>query len=64
MTAKQYRDALKKLGLTIAGDAPKVLGIGPRQSQRMAAGHSPVPEPIARLIRLIIRLGIDPADVK
>lgn len=64
VTAKQYRAALKRLNLTIAGGAPKVLGIGPRQSQRMAAGDAPVPEPVARLLRLIIRLGIDPAEVK
>jgi hypothetical protein len=63
MTAQQYRAALKKLGLTITGGA-KAIGLGPRQSQRIAAGTSPVPEPVARLLRLMIEHGIDPAEVK
>ena len=62
MTAKQYRAALEKLGLTIVGAAP-VLGISRRQAQRVAAGDSPVPEPIQKLLALIIKHKVKPADV-
>jgi hypothetical protein len=54
MTATQYRTALTKLGLSIVGAAP-ILGISRRQSQRIAAGDSPVPAPLAKLLTLIIK---------
>jgi len=63
MTANQYRAALTKLELSIVGAAP-YLGISRRQSQRIAAGESPVPEPLAKLLRLFIGHGIDPKEAK
>jgi hypothetical protein len=63
MTANQYRAALKKLNLSIVGAAP-ILGISRRQSQRVAAGDSPVPEPVAKLLRLMLDRDIDPKEVK
>lgn len=54
MTTHQYLAALKKLGLTRAGKATaETLGLTLRQCQRYAAGD-PVPEPIAKLLRLMI----------
>ena len=49
MSPIEYRSTLSTLGLSIVGAAP-VLGISRRQSQRFAAGDSPVPGPIAKLL--------------
>jgi hypothetical protein len=62
MTRTEYRAALKQLGLSRLGAGP-VLGLSKRQAQRIAAGHSPVPKPIAKLIRLMIKLDIRPEDL-
>ena len=63
MTAKQYKAHLDTLELSIVGAAP-VFGISRRQSQRIAAGDSPVPKPVAKLLRLMIEHKIKPGDVK
>ena len=63
MTTKQYREYLTKLQLSIVGAAP-VLGISRRQSQRIAGGGSPVPEPVAKLLRIMIDRSIKPEEVK
>jgi hypothetical protein len=57
MTKNQYRSTLSKLGLTIVGAAPH-LGISRRQSQRIAAGNCPVPEPVSKLLAFMIEHGI------
>jgi hypothetical protein len=56
MTSAQYRAACAKLGINIM-QSGRVLGISERQAQRYAAGHQPVPEFIAKLLRCMIRLG-------
>jgi hypothetical protein len=63
MTPTQYKAAIKSLGLSQerAGDW---LGIGRRTSQSYALGEYPVPEPIAKLLRLCVRLMLDPTDVR
>lgn len=54
MTTAAYLKALKKLSLTPASNATAAaLGVTVRQCQRYAAGD-PVPEPIAKLLRLMI----------
>lgn len=58
MTTKQYKDALAKLGLSHVGAAP-VLGISRRQAQRLATGESPIPEPVAKLLRYMLKHGIE-----
>jgi hypothetical protein len=63
MTAKQYADAIDRLGLTQVG-AGRFLGIDPRQSRRWIAGDARVPESVAKLLRLMIRLKLKPGDVK
>ena len=63
MTAAQYKAAIKALALSQerAGDW---LGIGRRTSQGYALGEYPVPEPVAKLLRLCVRLELRPEDVK
>jgi hypothetical protein len=63
VTSAQYKAAIKALGLSQerAGDW---LGIGRRTSQGYALGEYPVPEPVAKLLRLCIRLKLEPEDVK
>lgn len=62
MTLTQYRAALDRLGLTQAG-AAKFLGISIRSAHGYANGE-PIPEAIAKLLRLMVRLKLMPADVK
>lgn len=62
MSPKEYRAALDHLGLTIVGAAP-VLGLSRRQAQRIAAPDGSVPEPVAKLLRLIIKHEIKPEEV-
>lgn len=63
MTTIQYLAAIKRLGLSQVG-AGRVFGLSPRQSQRLASGESHVPEPVARLIRVMIAYDIKPEDIK
>jgi hypothetical protein len=61
MTTKQYLAAIKKLGLSQLG-AGRWLGVSPRTAQNYAAGK-PIPEPVAKLLRLVVRLDLKPEDV-
>lgn len=61
MTAKQYRDHLTKLGMTIVGAAP-VLGISRRHSQRFASDGE-VAEPVAKLLKLMVKYEVKPEEV-
>jgi len=63
MTPTQYKAAIKALGLS-QERAGVWLGIGRRTSQGYALGEYPVPEPVAKLLRLMIRLKLMPNDVK
>ena len=63
MTAAEYRAALNKLGLSIVSSAEH-LGVSHRQSQRYANGTSPVADPVAKLLRLAIRIGLSANDLK
>ena len=63
MTTKQYKDIIKSLGLSQLA-AGRLLGFSPRQAHRIAVGESHVPEPAAKLLRLIVELKIDPNKVK
>lgn len=63
MTPDQYKTAIKKLGLS-QERAGEWLGISPRTSQGYAIGEYPVPEPTAKLLRLMVKLGLKPEDVK
>lgn len=62
MTPLQYRAAIKKLGLS-QRQAATFLGVGERTSRRYAAGDFDIPEATAKLLRLMVRLGLKPGDV-
>ena len=62
MTDQQYRTALQRLGLT-QERAANFLDISLRTSHGYANG-APVPEAIAKLLRLMIRLKLKPEDVR
>ena len=61
MTNKQYRAAIGQLNLSQIA-AGKMLGLSPRQSQRIAT-DAPISKPVEKLLKLIIRLKLSPEDV-
>ena len=63
MTPIQYKSAIKALGLSQerAGDW---LGIGRRTSQSYALGETRIPEPVAKLLRLMIKLKLKPEEME
>ena len=63
MTPTQYKSAIKALGLSQERSGVW-LGMSPRMGQSYATGEYPVPEPVAKLLRLCIRLKLKPEDVK
>ncbi len=58
MTPTQYKAAIKALGLSQEG-AGDWLGIGRRTSQGYAIGERPVPQPVAMLLLLMLRMKLD-----
>jgi hypothetical protein len=59
LTTKQYLAALKRLGLTPASKkTAQALGLSPRQCQRIAAGESAVPGPVALLLAMYLAHGL------
>lgn len=63
MTPAQYKSAIARLGLS-QQRAGLWLGVSPRASQGYALGEYPVPEPVAKLLRLVLRLDVSPDDVR
>lgn len=63
VTGMQYRTAIEKLGLSQVG-AASFLKVDARTSRRWALGEAQVPESVAMLLRLMIRLKLKPEDVK
>jgi transcriptional regulator with XRE-family HTH domain len=61
MTPKQYLAAIEKLGLSQLA-AGRFLGVAPRTAQNYAAKGPP--EPVAKLLRLMIRLKVKPDEVE
>jgi hypothetical protein len=56
MTGAQYRKMCDKLGISIYASA-KVLGVNLRTAQRYAAEETAIPEPVAKLLRAMVKLG-------
>jgi hypothetical protein len=54
MSTTAYKKAIEQLGLTQEG-AGDVVGLSPRQAQRVVGGHAPVPRPVAKLLTLILK---------
>jgi hypothetical protein len=63
VTASQYRAAIKRLGLSQRA-AGVFLSVGERTSRRWASDDGAVPESVAKLLRLMIRLKLKPEDVE
>lgn len=63
MTPNQYRSALSALDLS-QERAAFWLQVSYRTSQNWALGERPVPGPVAKLLRLMLRLKLKPEDVK
>lgn len=63
MTPHQYAEAIDRLGLS-QRSAGLFLGVNERQSRRWVAGDSEIPESVAKLLRLMVRLKIDPEEVR
>jgi DNA-binding transcriptional regulator YiaG len=63
MTPKQYAAAIEALGLSQRA-AGVFLGVDERTSRRWVLGESAIPESVAKLLRLMVRLKISPDDVK
>lgn len=63
MTADEYRNAIKRLGLsqTAAGE---FLGVNPVTSRRRATGAVKVPPECAMLLRLMIAMKLTPSKVE
>jgi predicted transcriptional regulator len=63
MTATQFRTALARLDLSY-GRAAAMLGVSRRTVIYYATGGVAVPEPVARLLRIIIEHEIAPETVE
>ena len=63
MYAVEYRAALKRLALSQRAAGPW-LGVSSRQAERFASGERAIPESIAKLIRLVLRLGLTVDEVR
>lgn len=61
MTPAQYKTAIKALGLS-QERAGEWLGVSARTGQNYAAKGPP--EPVAKLLRLVVKMGLKPEDVK
>jgi len=61
VTPKQYKAIIDQLGLS-QERAGKWLGVSARTGQNYASKGPP--EPVAKLLRLMVRLGLKPEDVK
>jgi DNA-binding transcriptional regulator YiaG len=63
VTPKQYADAISRLGLS-QRSAGKWLGVDERTSRKWIAGDARIPEATAKLLRLCVKMGLKPEDVK
>lgn len=62
MTPRQYAEAIDRLGLSQRA-AGRFLGVDERTSRKWIAGDSRIPEAVAKLLRLMVRLRLNPEDV-
>ena len=62
MSADEYIDACESLAIPFK-DIAAMLGISVRQEKRYSSGDTPVPEPVAKLLRLILAGRLSPEDV-
>lgn len=62
MTPADFRSCLQRLGLSQTG-ASRVLGVSDRAVRQWIAGDRSVPEPVAKLLRLMDAGAVTPAQV-
>jgi hypothetical protein len=62
MTAKQFQNAIDRLGLSQVG-AARLFGSDPRTARRWAIGERSVPEPVAIILRLMLAGKITADDI-
>jgi DNA-binding transcriptional regulator YiaG len=62
MTPAQLQTALDRIGLSQRGGA-RFLGVDERTMRKWIAGEARIPEAAAKLLRLMIKLGLRPEDV-
>lgn len=62
MTATDFRSAIERLGLSQVG-ASRVLGVSDRAVRQWIAGDRSVPEPVAKLLRLMASGAVTPDQV-
>lgn len=63
MSPTQYRKAIERLGVSHS-KAAKLLGVSLRTAKGYAAGEHAIPEPTAKLLRLMVRLELTPEEVE
>lgn len=63
MRPKQFNAALEQLELTQVG-AAELLGFSARTARSYAAGDTPIPEPTAKLLRLLVAGKVTFEDVE
>lgn len=63
MTDAEFRTAIGALGLSQVG-AGRFLTGSPRSGQRYASGETPVPKPVAMLLRIMIASDLTATDVE
>jgi DNA-binding transcriptional regulator YiaG len=63
MTAGHFRAALERLDLT-QGEAAEFFGVSIRTAHAWANNGAPIPEAVAKLLRLMQRLNLKPSDVR
>jgi transcriptional regulator with XRE-family HTH domain len=63
MTTRQFRSALRRLGLSQRGVA-RLLGADSRTARRWALGESEIPATVAILLRLLLAEKISAADIE
>lgn len=61
MTPKQYAEAIERLSLSQRG-AGKFLGVDERTSRKWIAGDARIPDAVGKLLRLMVRLKLNPED--
>jgi hypothetical protein len=62
MKGREFKRALRQVGLTVYSAAP-FLGLSLSTTYRIARGEYEAPLSAAKLLRLMIRLGVKPEDV-
>lgn len=62
MTSAQFRQALSALGLS-QGEAAKFLGVNLKTAWNWANDAAPIPEAVAKLLRVMVSKGITAAEL-